>query len=47
MLYSLDLSPSGWSELAAGPPNDIGDERTVTDPDTSGPRKFYKVLIGG
>ncbi|HPA18720.1 MAG TPA: hypothetical protein PLU30_13300 [Verrucomicrobiae bacterium] len=46
VLYSLDLSPSGWGELSGTTQADGGDERTVTDPGTSGPRKFYRVRIG-
>lgn len=45
VLYSMDLSPSGWSELAGGSQADDGEERTVTDPAAGGPRKFYNVRI--
>lgn len=45
VLYSLDLSPSGWSELTDRTQSDDGDERTVTDPAAGGTRKFYKVEI--
>lgn len=44
--YSLDLSPGGWNPLDGGPSNDDGDSRILTDPDATGPRKFYRVLIG-
>lgn len=44
--YSLDLSPSGWGELTGGTQGDNDEERTVTDPGASGPRKFYRVQIG-
>lgn len=46
VMNSLDLSPSGWNELTGGSQSDDGEERTVTDPDASGPRKFYNVRIG-
>lgn len=45
VLHSLDLSPSGWSELAGGSQSDDGEERTVTDPGAPGPQKFYNVRI--
>lgn len=45
VLYSLDLSPSGWSALAGEGQIDNGEERTVTDPNASGPKKFYRVQI--
>lgn len=46
VLYSFDLSPSGWAELTGATQGDDGDERTVTDPGASGPRKFYRVRVG-
>ena len=46
VLYSLDLSPSGWEVLTGTTQGDIGEERTVTDPAATGSRKFYRVRIG-
>ncbi|HPA20885.1 MAG TPA: hypothetical protein PLU30_24265 [Verrucomicrobiae bacterium] len=45
VLYSLDLSPSNWNELAGATQTNNGEERTVTDPDTAPTRKFYNVRI--
>jgi hypothetical protein len=46
VLYSLDLSPSGWGPLTGTTQGDAGEERTVTDPSAGGARKFYRVRIG-
>lgn len=46
VLYSMDLSPSGWGELSGTTQGDDGEQRTVTDPGAGGTRKFYRVQIG-
>lgn len=45
VLYSLDLSPSGWAELAGAGWYDTGGDRCVTNLDAAGPRRFYNVRI--
>lgn len=45
VLYSLELSPSGWGTLTGASQSDDGEERTVTDAGTGGAKKFYKVQI--
>jgi len=45
VLYSFDLSPSGWDVLTEGVESNNGEERTITDPGATGPRKFYRVRI--
>ncbi len=42
---STDLGPGPWAPLIWGSFVDSGNQRTVTDPDASGPRKFYRVEI--
>ena len=47
--YTVKSSPSllsdSWISLSGATTTDNGTERTVTDPDASGQRKFYKVEI--
>ncbi len=42
---STNLLSTSWISLSGATFTDNGSERTVTDPDTSGQRKFYKVEI--
>lgn len=42
---SLTLAGGSWSPLTGASESDEGDERTVIDPDTSSPRKNYRVGI--
>ena len=39
------LTPPSWSTLTPSSVSDSGTERTVTDPNATGPRKFYRVQI--
>ena len=39
------LSIGGWTTIVGSTPSDNGTERTITDPDASGPAKFYRVEI--
>lgn len=43
--FRLELTAGEWLPLAASAFADAGDERTVTDLDASGPRRFYQVEI--
>ncbi len=40
-----DLGPGPWSPLASSTTTDVTEERTVTDLDATGARKFYRVEI--
>lgn len=42
---TTDLSTAIWPTLTGAIINDNGSERTITDPNATGPRKFYKVEI--
>ena len=42
---STTLQASDWIDFTGGSVSDDGDERTVTDPDTSDARKFYRLEI--
>ena len=39
------LTEPSWSTLTPSSVSDNGTERTVTDPNATGPRKFYRVQI--
>jgi hypothetical protein len=43
---SPDLTPASWMPLVGGIPSDDGQTRTVTDPNASGARKFYRLVVG-
>ncbi|MDZ4288913.1 MAG: hypothetical protein U0984_13185 [Prosthecobacter sp.] len=43
--FSADLTPGSWTSLPDGLITDNGNQRTVTDPNGTGPRKFYRVNI--
>lgn len=43
--YSTTLQPGSWQLLPGGTISDNGNERTVTDPNATGLRKFYRVQI--
>lgn len=45
ILTSATLQGSPWTPLTGGAVSDDGTQRTITDPDGSGERKFYKVEI--
>ena len=42
---SILLTAPSWSTLTPSSVSDNGTERTVNDPNATGPRKFYRVLI--
>lgn len=42
---STTLLPSDWTTLSAPITNDVGQQRTLTDTNVSGSRKFYRVEI--
>jgi hypothetical protein len=42
---SLTMAPGTWTPVAGPTVSDNGDERTVTDPNASGPRKYYRVDV--
>jgi hypothetical protein len=39
------LTPGGWLPITASAPSDNGSERTITDLNASGARKFYQVEV--
>lgn len=43
--FSTDLSASGWQPLTGAIIQDNGQTRTVTDPDATSLRKFYRVQV--
>ncbi len=43
--FRTSLSTGAWQTLTGTTQNDNGNERTVTDPNATGPRKFYRVQI--
>lgn len=43
--YQLDLGSVSWQTLTGTSASDNGTERTVTDPDATGPAKFYQIQI--
>jgi hypothetical protein len=45
VMTSPDLTSGSWDPLSGGSIVNDGDQRTVTDPAASGPRKFYTVEI--
>ncbi len=45
ILTSTTLLGDSWSALSGGVVSDIGDERSVIDPNASGNKKFYRVGI--
>jgi hypothetical protein len=42
---SLTMAPGSWTPLTGATVSDNGDERTVVDPNASGPRKYYRVDV--
>ena len=42
---STNLAPGSWAPLGSSPPTDNGSERTVTDLNATGNKKFYRVDI--
>ena len=42
---SLTMEPESWSALTGGIVSDNGDERTVTDPNATEARKFYRIEV--
>ncbi len=46
VMQSPDLLPDSWLPLMGTIQSDIGDQRTVTDPDDLQPKRFYRVHIG-
>lgn len=45
ILTSLTLAPGSWNALVGGVSADMGNERSITDLNTSGSLKFYQVRI--
>ena len=43
--YSTDLGVTGWQSLTGTTIQDNGQTRTITDPDTTSTRKFYRVQV--
>ena len=42
---STTIQPGSWQPLTSATVSDNGDERTVTDLNASGPRKFYRIEV--
>jgi len=45
VMSSTTLQPESWQPLTGSIVGDNGDERTVTDPNATGARKFYRVEV--
>lgn len=45
VLGSTTMQPASWAPVPGATVSDNGDERTVTDPNAGGARKFYKVDV--
>lgn len=43
--YKTDLAAASWTTLSGATTNDVGAQRTVTDPAASGSRKFYQIEV--
>ena len=43
--YSTDLGTTGWQPLTGATIQDNGQTRTITDPDATSTRKFYRVQV--
>jgi|GEM_PF-5458646 len=43
--FANSLSPANWQPLTGASQSENGDTRTVTDPNGTAPRRFYRVLV--